>query len=162
MSKVFLYTDGGYSRKLLAGSSAYALIDSNNNLIESNSFLLDDPDWLISWNIGPELFAVTKGLESALNKDYDEIQLIYDYVGVKNWATGKWKKCDKEYKKIYIDFIKEIHNRGIILTYKHVKGHTGCKYNEMVDYLCTKELKDYKCHLKEIGIKINPKIHTKS
>ena len=161
MTKITLYTDGGYSRKILAGSSAYALVGSNDEVLWTESFLIDDPKWLESWNIGPELFAAMEGVKQATEQGYDEIHIVYDYVGVKYWANGYWKKQDKWYKKRYINYFNSIRNR-VTLTYKHVKGHNGCKYNEMVDHLCTKELKDYKCHLKEIGLKRNPKILIKS
>lgn len=47
-----------------------------------------------------------KGVEEAINQGFDEIHLVYDYIGVRYWADGSWKRDNKKYKKEYIRFFQ--------------------------------------------------------
>lgn len=40
MAKVTIYTDGGYSRKILAGASAFALVGMNDEVLMTESYLM--------------------------------------------------------------------------------------------------------------------------
>lgn len=64
-------------------------------------------------------------MEAAIAEDPDtHITLIYDYVGIKKWATGEWsanKPISKYYKALWKAKEAVLPN----VTFIHQKGHSG-------------------------------------
>lgn len=132
-SKQIIYTDGSCMPNPGPGGWAFvALLDENDE---------NPSEWHVSGghhmttNNRMELAAVIEALEFFPDKkDY----LIYsDSQYVIKCAEGKWarkKNTDlwKKYEKI---------SKGSSIEWRWVKGHSGDKYNEIVDLLAKKEVK---------------------
>lgn len=63
--------------------------------------------------------------------NFNNIEIYHDYIGISKWAFGLWK-TNKEATRKYRDFIKSI-MKSYSISFKHVKGHSGNKYNELAD-----------------------------
>jgi ribonuclease HI len=101
-------------------------------LFERNGVLKDDGGHR---QIGGELKAAMVALTWAINNGVDEIEIVYDYDGIRKWVTGEWH-AKKEMTKRYQRWMRnqlEIH--GVLVYWRHVKGHTGNPGNERADQL---------------------------
>lgn len=70
----------------------------------------------------------------------DSVIIKADYVGVRDWCTGKWKTKEPYIKAIKEDILKEIKKLGINVSFEWVKGHQSgnsadVRFNNMVDLL---------------------------
>lgn len=68
-----------------------------------------------------------------IDKNVGRGNIIHDYIGLSKWVTGEWQ-TQKEYTKMYADFMKSFYVMGII-DFKWVKGHTNVEGNEIADKL---------------------------
>ena len=146
MVNYVIYTDGSYKKNLKLGASAYVIF-KDDVLVAQFSKVFDDPETLVAWNVGPEIKACQYALIRILTFENDfeteiNIDIYHDYVGVADWATGKWKKTQHKFAKDYVNFIKDL-SKNVHLNFHKVKGHSGNKYNDLVDSLCTKAYKEY-------------------
>ena len=64
--------------------------------------------------------------------------IYYDYEGIAKWCTGEWK-TNKEGTKAYAAFYNSIKDR-LNVEFRHVKGHSGDKYNDLVVHLAKQAL----------------------
>ena len=62
-----------------------------------------------------------------------EITMLYDYRGIEEWATGRWK-TEKAGTKAYQDFMSDT-NRTVKVKFQKVAAHTGIEGNEMADVM---------------------------
>ena len=68
-------------------------------------------------------------VEFAINNNYKEVTIAYDYQWIESWALGTWKRNNKitsEYNEYMQNKMKEINIR-----FKKIKGHSGHKYNDL-------------------------------
>ena len=68
----------------------------------------------------------------AINNNYKEVTIAYDYQGIESWALGTWKRNNKitsEYNEYMQNKMKEINIR-----FKKIKGHS-IKSNLSCTYL---------------------------
>ena len=86
-----------------------------------------------------ELKAVIEGLK--IIREKEECKIFSDSLYVINCATGKWKR------KANLDLWEkyDISKQNKIIHFEWVKGHSGNKYNDLVDSLALKEAKNIKC-----------------
>ena len=133
-----IYTDGSYSDKIKLGAYAFIILGHENEFIYGEAGRMTDPKWLKSWNIGPELMACLKGL-TKFNEIKDEknlgdyVQVCHDYEGVAKWANHSWR-AKLDYSKSYVNKIENFKSESKLnISFKKVKGHSGVKFNELVD-----------------------------
>ena len=132
-----IYVDGSFS--LEKGNYSYGLIaiDNGKEIYEDYS-VGDDSDSVSLRNVAGEVLGSLKAVEYAIEHNYKEVNIVYDYQGIECWALGTWKrnkvltqeyhkKMQENMKKIKINFVK-------------VKGHSGDKYNDIADKLAKKAL----------------------
>ena len=74
----------------------------------------------------------------AIENNYKEIDIFYDYEGIRSWAMGYWK-TNKDETKAYKKFFDEKKEK-IFINFHKVEAHTGDKFNEMVDSLAKEAL----------------------
>lgn len=123
-----IYTDGSCIPNPGPGGWAFIIIDEN--LTEWHGSGNDKS----STNNRMEMMAVIEALKFIQKK---RCIIHTDSQYVINCATGKWKRNKnldlwKKYDKVSLD---------IKIEWIWVKGHSGDKYNELVDYLAKKEVK---------------------
>ncbi len=91
------------------------------------------PEFISLRNVAPEIEAVKDVLNYALDFNYSDIDIYYDYEGIEKWATGDWS-AKNSITKEYVQFIKAIEPQ-INIKFHKVVAHSGIKYNEEVDQL---------------------------
>jgi ribonuclease HI len=83
-------------------------------------------------NVAGEILGATAAIEKALALGMELLTIFYDYDGVANWPTGKWK-CKNPYTKKYAEFVNDAIDKGLKIIFQHVKGHSGILENEEAD-----------------------------
>lgn len=132
-----IYVDGSFS--LEKGNYSYGLIAIDNGVeIYQDYDVGSDKESVSLRNVAGEVLGSLKAVEYAIQNNYKEVNIVYDYQGIECWALGTWKrnkvltqqyheKMQENMKKIKINFVK-------------VKGHSGDKYNDIADKLAKKAL----------------------
>lgn len=80
-----------------------------------------------------EIFAVMFGINECLEREIKEIEIYFDYLGIREWVTGAWKAKNTQtqnYRDLMRDVQKEIDVRFI-----KVKAHSGNYFNDLADRL---------------------------
>ena len=96
----------------------------------------DDKEMASMRNVAGEIYGSMAAMEYAIEHNIKNLSIYYDYMGIAKWCTGEWKTNKPgtiAYKKYY-DKIK----RKVNITFYKVKGHSGDKYNNLVDKLAKK------------------------
>lgn len=147
-----LFTDGGCAPNPGIGGWAFVLLSEQGEIKESG-YDLD------STNNRMEMIALLKGLNKFLEvkSNDDQLEIVSDskYLlgGITSWRFGwkilGWKKKDGK-PVLNSDIWKMLDEvlEKIKFSCQHVYGHTGNRYNEIVDEMATSEIKkaqDKKC-----------------
>ena len=134
---IFCYTDGS---NFLDQISSWAFIAvQDDKIIHQDSGVLIGDICSIR-NIGGEIKAAVMAINWAKTNNY-KIEIFHDLEGIAFWALGKWKRNNKwtvGYKEYYDK------NKEFVAGFTWVKGHSDSKWNDAVDKLAGKTLKDYK------------------
>ncbi|MCC8168660.1 MAG: NUDIX domain-containing protein [Clostridiales bacterium] len=129
LEKAVAYTDGsyninnamwGYGACLLVGDKEYEISGCGEDLYNGRQ-------------IQGETTAALTVCEKALSMGIRELEIRYDYEGVRHWAMGTWK-TNKPYTKEYAEKMQG-YRQKMAITFMHVKAHTGIEGNEKVDKL---------------------------
>jgi ribonuclease HI len=128
MEKIILYTDGGCSPNpgnggwgCIAVFDDYDIYLSGNQVSTTNNIM--------------EMTGVIEGLKHF--SQYKIFDIYSDSTYVINCAKGKWKRN----KNIELWNIFDRVSKNKTINWFWVKGHSGDKYNEMVDKLVKEEIK---------------------
>lgn len=126
---VDVYVDGSFNQETNKyGYGAYLINNSNKLIISGSKEQIDG-----GRNVEGEVAAATIAISTIIrNPAYKSITVYYDYQGIGAWADGAWS-ANKTYTQEYADFIKRARGKGVEITFKHVKGHSGDLGNEYVD-----------------------------
>ena len=129
MNNYTLITDGAYSPKLDQGGIGIVFLKNDEKILEYSRMYRGVT------NNSMELGAVIIGLR-LIKKPIDSLTIITDSLYVigcvtKGWQRKKnirlWGEFDKEYNRVR-ELCPDV-------TFKHVKGHNGDKWNEYCDKL---------------------------
>lgn len=125
---ILIYVDGSYihSRSKRAGWAWLAVRDGK--VIGQESGVTDRD--ALSRNIDGELEAAIRAMEWVHHHGHRAV-IHHDYSGIAMWASGAWK-VKAEVSRDYVERIREL--KGAV-TFKKVAGHSGDRYNDMVDKL---------------------------
>ena len=123
MNNYIIYADGAFSPTRNVGGIAFIVLN-NNQMIASFS-----KKFINTTNQRMEQLAVAVALESIKNPS--NILIYSDSAYVINTYEKNWKrKCNLDLWD-RLDKAKSKHN----VSFHHIKGHNGNKYNEYCDYL---------------------------
>ena len=101
---------------------------------EANGIVEDDRG---SHQIGGELKAAMVAICWAINKQITELEIAFDYLGVRNWVTGEWG-ARKELPRLYRQWVlNQVEKFGLMLYWTHVRAHQGDPGNERADRLAS-------------------------
>lgn len=129
--KLIAYTDGSYNSTTGYYGCGAVLIDENEQEI-ARMHKTGKPDaGANGWNINGEIEAAVMAIHTAIGLGCKELTIYHDYEGVGKWPDGVWK-AKKSYTKAYAEQIHEF-RKEIQITFIHVKGHNGNKWNEIAD-----------------------------
>lgn len=133
-----IYTDGSY------------LVEEGNPHVGWGFIILDDNDNIIhkdcgqtttyfihSRNITGEIIAVMKALLYCEEHEIYDVTIYHDYIGLKHWVTKKENGCYEWQAKneLTLGYRSFVEGSPVNVTFVHVKGHSGDKWNEMADKL---------------------------
>lgn len=88
-----------------------------------------DPDGVRQ--VAGELRAVREALAWCEAQGVPELEIIYDYTGIENWARGKWK-TNTPTTQAYAELMRQ---QTLKLKWRKVPAHMGVKWNELADGL---------------------------
>ena len=132
--KAVAYVDGSFNVE--TGVFGYGVVMFHNGEEIHLSDSSDDKEMASMRNVAGEIYGSMAAMEYAIEHNIKNLSIYYDYMGIAKWCTGEWKTNKpgtKAYKKYY-DKIK----RKVNITFYKVKGHSGDKYNNLVDKLAKK------------------------
>lgn len=130
----YAYIDGSYNSSTKIAGYGVFLIDQNGkeHIIQGT---VTDTDMNRLRNVAGEITAAEKAIELAVELGMTKLDIYYDYMGIENWATKKWKANNK-YTKKYAAFVTNvINNKGLDISWIHVNAHSGVAGNDKVDIL---------------------------
>lgn len=129
MKQISIFTDGAYSTTRKVMGYAYVVLADNKKI---HSSFNGEPG---GTNNRAEILSVIEALsyiKEGLYKDLIKEVIIYsDSMYVIGTMTQNWKRNTNNDLWNTLDNLKE----GILIHWKHVKGHEGDKYNELCDAL---------------------------
>ena len=135
-SEAVAYVDGSFSLELSMFSYGALIFYNNQELEFMKSF--DDPELVSMRNVAGEIMGAQFVMQFCIDNKIKTLNLYYDYNGIEKWCTGEWK-TNTPGTKSYSEFYNKIKD-NLSVNFKKVKGHSGDKYNELVDKLAKKAL----------------------
>lgn len=124
---VIYYVDGSYMNDTIG----WGWIKVKNKEVIDKDCGAIKPSENTSRNITGELKAALSAVKNAIMTGEDSIYIVNDYQGISSFANGSWKP-NSEHSKAYARKMKQAMSL-IDIKFIKVKGHTGNKFNEMVD-----------------------------
>lgn len=85
-------------------------------------------------NVAGEIKGAEKALSFCLEQGIKSVAIYHDYEGIARWCTGEWQ-AKKTGTQQYRDFYRQAVAQGLKVEFIKVKGHSGDKYNDLVDGL---------------------------
>lgn len=132
MSNLVFYTDGAYSSSRNAGGIGIVCLKDGNLILKYSK------KYTNTTNNRMEMRAVITALLS-VKKKVESIKIISDSQYVIGCATKGWKrKKNVDLWELYDKAYKQASSYCDNITFEWVHGHTGDKYNEIVDKLAVK------------------------
>ena len=143
-NKIAIYVDGSFktiNEHQLIGS-AYVVVNPDGSTVE-RKVAKEVEAGNHSRNISGELNATYGAIAYALQNNLPEITIYHDYVGIAEWANLNWK-ANKPETKQYANYVNRVRNeKGLIINFIHVKGHSGNMFNEVADKLAAEAIDEY-------------------
>lgn len=126
------YVDGSFdSTKKVYGSGV--VIIENNLVTQKISIKGNDSSYIESYQIAGEVIGALKAISYAVDSNYRNIEVHYDYEGIEKWALGNWK-AKKAISNYYVREYSKL-TKNINVIFVKVKAHSGDYYNELADSL---------------------------
>ncbi len=133
---VKIYVDGSFDQ--YSGMFSYGMVVLNDGREITDNKAFSDPALASMRNVAGEIKGSMAAMQYCLDNGITEVMIYYDYEGISKWALGEWK-ANKEGTKEYVRFYDSVKDR-LKVRFVHVKGHSGDKYNDMVDHLAKQAL----------------------
>lgn len=130
----YAYIDGSYNSSTKVAGYGVFLIDQNGeeHIMQG---IVTDTDMNRMRNVAGEITAAEKVIELAVELGMTKLDIFYDYMGIENWVTKKWRANNKHTKKYTAFVMNVINNRGLDISWIHVNAHSGVAGNDKVDIL---------------------------
>lgn len=139
--QLIVYVDGSFDVQLQKYSFGCVILLEDGTIL-SRYGNGDEPELLSIRNVAGEMYGAMYAVQWALENGYSSIVLHYDYEGIEKWATGVWSAKNPHTQK-YAAFMKQKQEQ-IEVIFQKVKAHSGDYYNEQVDQLAKKALREGK------------------
>lgn len=133
-TKAVAYVDGSFNTETNVFGYGVVMFHNGDELHFSKAF--DDKDLAAMRNVAGEIYGSMAAMDYAVKHHVKNLSIYYDYMGIAKWCTGEWKanKAGTIAYKKYYDKIR----KKVSITFHKVKGHSGDKYNDLVDKLAKK------------------------
>lgn len=137
---IYAFVDGSFNAKTgVYGYGGFLSVNGVRYEIIGNG---SNPRLASMRNIAGEILGAQAGIEKAAELGLNEVTVIYDYMGIEEWAKGTWKvnlkKGETEADNPvcqYRDYVQKLKKEGMKIKFLKVKGHTGIEGNEIADQL---------------------------
>lgn len=126
---VLIYTDGSYS-SLVYG---YGAVFVYNGLIVHEIYG-GTIDVIDGKSYSAEILAVEKALEYAYKQCLKYVTICYDFNGIELWSINPGDSVTAQEYKSMLDRYK---GKGLSITFKWIKAHSGDRFNERADKLAS-------------------------
>lgn len=127
----YAYVDGSYNPYTKKYGYGGFVDDGERHVLQGSG---DEPDMVSMRNVAGEIMGAMAAIEYAINNNFKELIIYYDYTGIEMWATGKWR-ANKEGTQRYKEFCEK---SPVKLIFKKVPAHKGITGNETADHLAKK------------------------
>ena len=130
------YIDGSFNAQTGEYSFGAVIFTEGDTLEFAGKF--SNPEMAEMRNVAGEIKGAEFVMRYAVENGIKSLKIIYDYMGIEAWATGKWKtnKTGTIAYKAFFDSIKDT----LSVDFEKVKGHSGDKYNDRADALAKEAL----------------------
>ena len=120
-----IYCDGAYSSSREQGGWSFVVLKDNEKIYSSFNGKKN------TTNNRMEIQAVIEACYWLKKENYTEVTIFTDSMYVIGTMTKNWKRNKNH------DLWKELEDAksGLNITWTHIKGHSGNKYNELCDTL---------------------------
>ena len=96
----------------------------------------DDKEMASMRNVAGEILGSMAAVQKAIELGIESIDVYFDYMGIRAWALGEWKR-NKKGTIAYYDYMQSVKDK-IAVNFVKVKGHSGVEGNEEADRLAKK------------------------
>lgn len=134
--RVIIYVDGSFD--VSTGKFSYGMVVLNEGKELTFNKAFDEPSLSSMRNVAGEIQGSMAAMHYCLENGIDDVIIYYDYEGIAKWALHEWK-ANKDGTKAYSEYYDSIKDK-LKVEFRHVKGHSGDKYNDMVDMLAKQAL----------------------
>ena len=116
----------GYGCVIIAGGSVIKQIYGKGN----------NPEYVTMRNVSGEILGSIAAMKYALENNYKNIAIYYDYMGIEKWANQEWK-ANKEGTINYVKTVQDF-KKHLNIHFIKVLAHSGDTYNDLADQLAKK------------------------
>ena len=120
------YVDGSYIDEKVGYG---AILLDGESLVQE--FFGEVTEHTESRQVAGELVAVMTVLDYCQNHNISTIEIFYDYTGIENWATGRWK-TNNPLTRNYAQYMRQ---SAVKVIWRKVKSHSGNTWNDKADEL---------------------------
>ena len=133
-SENYAYVDGSFN--IVTGVYGYGgfLVYNNEKYIITGSG--SDSEMASMRNVAGEILGSMAAVEKAIELGVKSVDIYFDYMGIRAWALGEWKR-NKKGTIAYYDYMQSVKDK-IAINFVKVKGHSGVEGNEEADRLAEK------------------------
>lgn len=135
--KIYIYVDGSFNNETKKYSYGMVVVKNGHSLEEKNG-TGENQDMAQMRNVAGELIGAIAAMRYCIDHNIKDVVLCYDYEGIACWPLREWDTT-KIGTRAYVDFYDRICPL-VNITFKHIKGHSGNKYNEIADKLARQAL----------------------
>ena len=135
--RVKIYVDGSYDEKTNRFSYGMIVIYPNGETI-TDAKTYDDLEMAAMRNVAGEILGATAAIEYCVKAGIKDVVIYHDYEGIAKWPRREWK-ANKTGTIAYVDYYEKNKDQ-VSVEFRHVKGHSGNKYNEIADKLAKSAL----------------------
>ncbi len=131
-----VYVDGSYNKETEEYSfGAVFIVDGKETRFKKK---YEKDEYSVHRNVAGEIKGAGFVINYAINRNYKEINLYYDYEGIRSWYLGLWQAKTPIAIK-YREFAISSKDK-IKVNFIKVKSHTNVYYNDLVDSLAKEAL----------------------
>ena len=133
---VVAYVDGSFDLTTFRYAYGVAIIDGEKEIHLSG--VGSDSEMAKMRNVAGEIMGAMAAMQYAKDHELEEIMIVHDYSGLSEWCLKNWK-TNLDGTRNFVKFYDEV-SKSVKIRFQKVKGHSGDKYNDLVDALAKKAL----------------------